>query len=221
MALLKEGDVFLNSNNKTMTVKKVNGHYYCLVHQGGGEYIYGINETDEKILSGYYKRKESSLQWFDHRDVNGFTKGEWVIAKGLGSTWESNPLYSKLGYCIKGAVNSSNYVKLAGSKAIIHHICYFSDTHPRTVAIIHIPGVGYTLICIDSLKKTEQPQSISNQSNQISHEQTNKTTVIKVDRLVSRIRTGQRPSGNAIRGRTSKSTVESRRVSYSASIVKS
>lgn len=46
-------------------------------------------------------------------------------------------------------------------------------------------------------------------------------TVIKVDRLVSTVKRGNKPSGTTITGKSSKSTIASRPISYETSIIKS
>ncbi len=71
------------------------------------------------------------------------------------------------------------------------------------------------------IDQSESLQSTLNSINNNKNEQQNKNSnIIKTDRLVSETKSGEKPGGNPIRGRTRTATIESRPVSYSASIIK-
>ena len=78
------------------------------------------------------------------------------------------------------------------------------------------------------IKPEEAVQFFNNNAKFINNNSTNNLkiqdygkTVIKVDRLVSTVKRGNKPSGTTITGKSSKSTIASRPISYETSIIKS
>ena len=64
-------------------------------------------------------------------------------------------------------------------------------------------------------------KSINNENKSNQHGQHPASSIVKVNQLVSRIRSTEKPRGNQIAGRSSKSTITSRYIGYTTSIIRS
>lgn len=123
----------------------------------------------------------------------------------------------------KGKGMRSQFFRIGG-RSFDKRGCNWKFKDCANVRLASIDEANQLKACIKAGKYVEanvsQPTMGSN-NNKSSNHGKQESNIIKTNRLVSRVSRGERPSGNAIRGRSSKSTVNIRHLSYTISVVKS
>ncbi len=166
--------------------------------------------------------------------VHGYTKGDIVNVVNNGLVFPTHPVRVAFGFSQSYNVPNKSFLKIIDFVIInenVKAIIGQDVVNPTEHVIIDVSAVElanpsdtryFNDILNNSLKKVNvsQPVMGTQQLNNNQNGNTESSTPIKIERLVSRVTTGERPSGSIFRGRTSKRTVESRCIIYNQSVIR-